>query len=72
MDVLETRLVGRKVQLFLVKVAGRVVLLASNGENVTSVAEFAEDELPLEEPAKRQHAESGFGSLLKSLGRARR
>lgn len=71
MHVLETRLVGRKVQLFLVKIAGRVVLLASNGENVTSVAEFGEDEFPLEEPAMQQHVENGFRTLLKNLGRGR-
>ena len=71
MDVLETRIVGRKVQLFLVKIAGRVVLLASNGENITSIAEFAEDELPLGEPVRQQRVENGFRSLLKSLGRIR-
>lgn len=65
MEVLEARPVGRNVQLILVKVAGRVLLLAFGGDSVTPVAELSEDELP----QAQAHAAGleGFRSLLRKL-----
>ena len=61
---------GRKVQLVLVRVAGRLVLLASSGENVTRLAEFDEAELPqpeqapVEERTARPLGQARFKALL--------
>ena len=65
MEVLEARPVGRNVQLILVKVAGRVLLLAYGGEGVTPVAELSEEELP--RLAGGPAGLEGFKSLIKKL-----
>ncbi len=70
MELLEVRPVMRGVNLFLVRVAGRIVLLGSTGQQVTQLTEFPEDELPvLEEPEKAVGLE-GFRALLSKLGGA--
>ncbi len=71
MQVMECRQVGRKTELMLVKVAGRVVLLSSSGENVTRLAEFDECELPESEPVKSSEGVQGFRLLLHRLAGAR-
>jgi len=66
LELLEARPIGRNVQLFLVRVAGKVVLLAATGGNVTAVAELAEDDLP--EPACEPAGElAGFKDLVRRL-----
>lgn len=67
MDVLEARPLGRKMHLFLVRVAGRVVLLSVSGENVTRLAEFPEQELPELEETHEAGPRKGFGQLMRSL-----
>jgi flagellar biogenesis protein FliO len=70
MELLEVRPVMRGVNLFLVRIAGRVVLLGSTGQQVTQLTEFPEGELPpLEEPA-RQVGLEGFRALLGKLSGA--
>jgi flagellar biogenesis protein FliO len=66
LEVVESRPLGRGVQLFLVKVAGKAVLLAASGGNVTTVAELPDD--ALEQIVADEPAESaGFASLLRKL-----
>jgi len=65
MEVLEARPVGRNVQLILVRVAGRIMLLAFGGDSVTPVAELSEEELP--QPPPQAVGLDGFRSLLKRL-----
>jgi flagellar biogenesis protein FliO len=67
MELLETRVVGRRLQLFLVRVAGRIVLIASSGDHVTQVAEFPEGELADLQPAGQATAAEGFRGLFKKL-----
>jgi flagellar biogenesis protein FliO len=69
MEVLEARPIGQKVQLFLVKVAGHVVMIACRGETVTKVAEFGEDDLPEPEPATPKRATQRFKSVLRHFAR---
>jgi len=70
LEVLETRSVGRNVQLLLVRAAGKVVLLAVGGGGVACVAEFAADELPELDSAPAGHGLEGFRYLLKRLAGA--
>jgi len=70
LDVLETRPVAGKMNLFLVRVAGRVVLLAANGESIASVCEFGADELPDVQAAAATESAEGFKGLLKKLAGA--
>lgn len=72
MELLEVRPVMRGVNLFLVRVAGRVVLLGSSGQNVTQLSEFTEEELPRLEEEVRQVGLEGFRSLLSRLAGASR
>ena len=67
MEVLESRPIGHKVQLFLIKVGGRIVLLACRGENVASLAQFEEGELPQPEQAAGQRAGARFKSLFQHV-----
>jgi len=71
MDVLEAKPLGRKTCLFLVRVAGRVVLLGTTGDQVTQLAEFAEDELPSAESAPAREGLGNFGAVIKRLVGAR-
>jgi len=71
-ELLEVRPVARGVHLFLVRVAGRVVLLGSTAENVTRLAEFSEDELPRPEPQEEPVGLDGFKSLLRKFAGAGR
>ena len=71
MEVLETCAVGQKVQLMLVKVAGRVVLLAAAGETVSRLAELDEADLPELEAGAESASFEGFKSLLCRLAGAR-
>lgn len=66
LELLEARPVGRNVQLFLVRVAGRVVLLASGGGTVTRVAELDEEELPQPADAASGGADT-FRVMLRKL-----
>jgi flagellar biogenesis protein FliO len=66
LELLEARPVGRDVQLFLVRVAGRVVLLASGRSTVSRLAEFREDELPERDLAGPEGLE-GFRALLQKV-----
>jgi flagellar biogenesis protein FliO len=68
MDVLETRIIGRGMQLLLVRVAGRVVLLAASGETVTRVAEFKEEDLPAVQTEGEELEPDRFRNLLENLG----
>ncbi len=70
LEVLETRIVGRKLQLYLVRVADRVVLLAQTGNAVTRVAELDKGELPSLDAQEQPATAQGFGSMLKKLARA--
>lgn len=70
LEVLENRPVGRNVQLILVRVAGRVLLLAFGGENVTPVAEMSEAELP--QATAQPAGFDGFKSLIRKLAGAER
>lgn len=72
MELLETRPVGRKVQLFLVRVGRRAVLLASSGSNVTRVAEFADEELPEPEAVRGQGGLCTFASFFRKRAGAQR
>ena len=72
MELLEMRPVARGVNLFLVRVAGRVVLLGSSGEHVTQLTEFPEEELPGPDAVKQQVGLDGFKSLLSRLAGASR
>ncbi|MFO8008631.1 MAG: flagellar biosynthetic protein FliO [Candidatus Brocadiia bacterium] len=65
LDVLETRTLGRRLQLYLVRVGERVVLLAATAESVSPVAEFTRDELPDLEQA--DEGVEGFGAALRKL-----
>lgn len=69
LEVLEARPVGRNVQLILVRVAGRILLLAYGGESVTPVAELSEEELP--KSSSPAGGLEGFKALLKRLTGAR-
>jgi flagellar biogenesis protein FliO len=71
MDLVEARMVGRKLQLYLVRVGDRVIMLASAGDTVTRVAEFGEDELPKLDAAPRVAERSGFRSVFSNLLGAR-
>ncbi len=71
MDLLEARMVGRKLQLYLVRVGDRVVMLASTGDNVSRVAEFAHEELPGPETADETAEPAGFKSMFTRLLGAR-
>jgi flagellar biogenesis protein FliO len=70
MEVLEVRPVMRGVNLFLVRVAGRVVLFGSTGQQVTQLSEFAEGELPTVVAPVRPVGLEGFRALLSKLGGA--
>jgi len=72
MELLEVRPLGRKAQLFLVKVGGRVELLAVNGEHVAHVGEFAEDELPEPEMESSPAPLQRFSVLVRHLAGASR
>lgn len=72
MELLEVRPVARGVNLFLVRVAGRVVLLGSSGEHVTQLTEFPEDQLPSFDTEKEHVGLEGFRSLLSRLAGASR
>jgi flagellar biogenesis protein FliO len=65
LEVLEARPVGRNVQLILVRVAGRILLLAYGGESVTPVAELSEEELP--KSSAPAGGLEGFKALFKRL-----
>ena len=67
LELLEARPVGKNLRLFLVKVAGRVVLLAATDQSASCVAEFADGELPQEAVAAGAPTGVAFGSLLKRL-----
>ena len=67
LELLESRTVGRNLRLFLVKVAGRVVLLAATDQSASCVAEFTDEELPQEAVGAGAPAGAAFGSLLKRL-----
>jgi flagellar biogenesis protein FliO len=69
-ELLESRAVGRRLQLYLVRVAGRVVLLAQTGATVTRVAEFDQQELPCPEAEGRPVSAGGFTRLLRKLAGA--
>jgi flagellar biogenesis protein FliO len=71
LELLESRPVGRNVQLFLVRVAGKVVLLASGGGSVTQVAELAEEELPELSTASPPEGLEAFRNLFRKLAGAR-
>ncbi|MFO7956046.1 MAG: flagellar biosynthetic protein FliO [Candidatus Brocadiia bacterium] len=64
LEVLESRAVGRKLELHLVRVAGRVILIASGEHGVAAVAELNEEELPPLEEADERPAADGFQTLL--------
>jgi flagellar biogenesis protein FliO len=64
LEVLESRAVGRKLELHLVRVAGRVILIASGEHGVAAVAELNEEELPPLEEADARPAADGFQTLL--------
>ncbi len=66
-EVLDSRSLGRKTQVFVLKVAGRVIVLAGSGENVTLLAELDESELPAPEAAEGAPAALDFGGLVKRL-----
>lgn len=70
MQLLEVRPVMRGVNLFLVRVAGRVVLLGSTGQQVTQLTEFPDDELPVLEEPERAVGLEGFRALLSKIGGA--
>ena len=72
MELLEVRPVARGVNLFLVRVAGRVVLLGASGDHVTQLSEFPEEELPRLDAEKQQVGLEGFKSLLSKLAGASR
>jgi flagellar biogenesis protein FliO len=70
--VMEARPLGRNVQLFVVKVGGRVLVLAYGGETVSRVAELTEEELPESQASEGLAAQGGFGALLSRIaGEAR-
>ncbi|MFW6118981.1 MAG: FliO/MopB family protein [Planctomycetota bacterium] len=64
LEVLESRAVGRKLELHLVRVAGRVILIASGEHGVAAVAELNEEELPPLEAVEGRPAADGFQMLL--------
>ena len=70
LEVLESRAVGRKMRLVLVRVAGRVVLIAGEGEHASAVTEFSQEELPAfdETPSPTP---KGFAPLLRRLSGAK-
>lgn len=69
LEVLESRAVSRRMRLVLVRVAGRVILLAGEGEHASVVTEFGEEELP--EPERSSPpAPKGFRPLLRRLSGA--
>ena len=72
MELLEVKPVARGVNLFLVRVAGRVVLLGSSGNNVTQLSEFSEDDLPQPDAEKAHVGLEGFKTLLTRLAGASR
>jgi len=72
MEVLETRPLGNKIQLFLVKVGSKVVLLACRGENVTALGEFSQDDFPAAEPPEGIGGRGGFKSLMQHVLRGQR
>ena len=65
LGIIESRPVGRKMHLYLVRVAGRVVLIAAHGDHATTVTEFAEEELPALQERPGASGAGGFGDLLK-------
>lgn len=71
LELLESRPLGRNVQLFLVRVAGKVVLLASGGGSVTQVAELGEDELPELSAVSPPDGLETFRNLFRKLAGAR-
>jgi flagellar biosynthetic protein FliO len=70
LELIESRPVGRNVQLFLVRVGERVLLLAAGSGNVTSVAELSADELPVAETDQAAGGVEGFRLLLKRMAGA--
>jgi len=71
-EVVESRAVGRKLELHLVRLAGRVILVASGEQGIARVAEFPEGELhPLQDADERPSAD-GFHSLLQRFAGADR
>ncbi len=69
LELLESRPIGRKLRLFLVRVADRVVLLSLSGDRVTRLAEFPSEELPQVEPEQEEEPENGFEGLLNKIAR---
>lgn len=68
-EVIESRALGRKVQIYLLRVGDRVLLIACTEDKVSSVAELGSDELP-EQPEKSDKGEAGrFSGLVQSLVR---
>ena len=67
LDVLEARPLGGRMHLYLVRVAGRVVLIAAQGDHATPVTEFAEEELPAPGADAPEAGLAGFKGLLKKL-----
>lgn len=67
LEVLETRRLGRKFQLFLIRVGSRVVLIACQGDTVACVAELEQDELPEREEQTAGEGNVSFRWLLQSF-----
>ncbi|KPK66182.1 MAG: hypothetical protein AMK73_00820 [Planctomycetes bacterium SM23_32] len=71
LEVIEARPIGRNLQLFLVRVADRVLLLAAANGNVARVAELDAEELPEADTAAAPVGLDGFRSLLKRVAGVR-
>ncbi len=74
LELLESRPIGSKVQLFLIKVGQQAVLIACRGETVARVAQFHEDDLPEPHPAPQVHAalKGRFKAMLHRISRGKK
>lgn len=68
-DILDSRVLGRKGELVLVQVGERVVLLARTGDRIDKLAEFTRDELPEQEETGNRQDNGRFAGLMRSLVR---
>lgn len=67
LQVLESRSLGHKRQLLLIRVGARIVLIACTGDTIKRVAEFEQEELPGEEENAQTDDKNRFARMMDGL-----